>query len=104
MAENFMREKIGLFIISWVSSVGDIEMPKEFNDFLIHNKDQNIDKFQLDLMSSFQVYTRENGVEEESIYRNLFSKKVYNRYVIILFNDLFSTVKEKSLIILKRRT
>lgn len=78
MAENFMREKIGMYIISWVSSVGEIEMPKEFNDFLIH-EDQNIDKFQLDLMSSFQVYTREKGLEEEIIYRNLFSKKVYNR-------------------------
>lgn len=78
MAENFMREKIGMYIISWVSSVGEIEMPKEFNDFMIH-EDQNIDKFQLDLMSSFQVYTREKGLEEEIIYRNLFSKKVYNR-------------------------
>lgn len=78
MAENFMREKIGLDIISWVSSVGDIEMPKEFNDFLIHG-DQNIDKFQLDLMSSFHVYTREKGSEEEIIYRSLFSKKVFNR-------------------------
>ena len=77
MAENFMREKIGMYIISWVSSVGDIEIPKEFNDFLIH-EDQNIDKFQLDLMSSFQVYTSEKGLEEEIIYRNLFSKKVYN--------------------------
>ena len=77
MAETFMREKIGMYIISWVSSVGDIEIPKEFNDFLIH-EDQNIDKFQLDLMSSFQVYTSEKGLEEEIIYRNLFSKKVYN--------------------------
>ena len=76
MAENYLQSKIGTYILSWVSSVGRIEIPKLFNEALINTEDESLDKYKLDLMGSFEVY--QNG-EDEAIYRNFFSKKLYNK-------------------------
>jgi len=80
MAENYLQAKVGTYILSWVSSVGSIEIPKHFNDGLINSEDKSLDKYKLDLMGSFEVYVNEmNFCENEAIYRNVFSKKLYSK-------------------------
>ena len=67
-----------------MSSVGEVEIPKDFNDHLIMEDDGTLDKFKLDSMGSFEVYENEQNTgvyqEEETIYKNQYSNKIYTRF------------------------
>jgi chorismate synthase len=54
VADKFLKNKFGVEIVSWVNSVGDVEISKGEMKDLIKNK--KLDKISLDRMSTFESY------------------------------------------------
>lgn len=71
VAECFLFEKEGIEIVSWVNSIGDIEIPKELRKSLYTCP---ISKKEVDLMGSFILYKSEKG---DLIYQNVYDNKYY---------------------------
>lgn len=79
MAENYLQTVCGVQILSWVSSIGDIEIPKEYNEYLINCGDKSLDKFLMDLMGSFSLYQSIDQEKNEVLYRNCASRNLFNK-------------------------
>lgn len=79
MAENYLEKICGMQILSWVSSIGDIEIPKEYNEYLINCSNKSLDKFLLDLMGSFNLYNNASQEKNDVLYRNYASRKLFNK-------------------------
>jgi chorismate synthase len=53
VAEKFLKDKFDVEIVSWVNSVGDIEIPKEFTNNLLQS---NLTKKYIDDSGTFSLY------------------------------------------------
>lgn len=62
--------------MSWVSAIGNIEISDEFNKNLLYENQNEIDKFILDDMGTYDLY---KSKDNELIYWNYYSKKSYDR-------------------------
>jgi chorismate synthase len=78
VAEKYLKDKYNVNIISWVNSIGDIEVPKEIkNEFIKMN---GLSKKLIDQMGSFKLYHCISKQENDNI-SDQFS---------VLFNEYFN--------------
>jgi chorismate synthase len=98
VAEKYLKESFGTHIVSWVSSIGEIEIPKEINAKFI--QDTKIDKFMIDLMGTFSFYTLENLTQSnckinQTNFDGIFQSNDYFLIVNIFTKKIF-LIKRKS--------
>lgn len=85
-----MNSTLNTQILSWVSSIGEIEIPKEFNDYLMSFGVETLDKLLIDSMGTFEIYQeKEEKEENKRIYLNMASKKYYSQ-LSLTFSKKFS--------------
>lgn len=76
VADKFLKNKFGVEIVSWVNSVGDVEISKEEIKDILKNK--KLDKITLDQISTFESFKCDNEYKEnnnEIILINFYSNK-----------------------------
>ena len=63
VAEIYLKDCFKTHIVSWVSSVGDIQIPTDINMLFI--RDEKIDKSMVDLLGAFSIFNPCNLVENK---------------------------------------
>ena len=84
VAEKYLKENFNTEIVSWVSSVGEIQIPKEVLVELVN--DQTLNKEKVDLRGSFRIYIEDCDFSDNDYKGN--NSDFRNR--ILLYNKFLS--------------
>lgn len=86
LAEKYLYDKYKVEIVSWVNSVGDIEIPSNDNKKFI--LDLNLTKIQVDLLGTFFVYKNSDNKINDFLITNNSGKYFY----ISIDDDIYEEV------------
>ena len=82
VAEKYLKDKFNVEIVSWVNSIGDIEIPKSKEILVELTNDNNLTKKQLDSMSSYDIFKLKD--KEESKIEMLLLNKHFKRIFYLI--------------------
>jgi chorismate synthase len=97
LAEIYLKLKFNTEIVSWVNSVGDVEIPKDVQHLLI--KDDKIDKKEIDLLGSFSIFFSLSDINtnhEFILYNNYIGRFFYINLNSVKIIELFDIEKISS--------